>query len=56
MQYGKILEIRINTGKGKTGSKGPGHQVPNFGFIAFEDEEAVNRCLNARVSERRNQF
>ncbi|KAL7639052.1 UNVERIFIED_CONTAM: hypothetical protein RMT77_010586 [Armadillidium vulgare] len=48
MQYGKILEIRINTGKGKTGTKGPGHQVPNFGFIAFDDEESVQRCLNAR--------
>lgn len=50
MQYGKILEIRINTGKGKTGTKGPGHQVPNFGFIAFDDEESVQRCLNSRVS------
>ena len=31
--------------------KGPGgHQVPNFGFITFDDEHAVAKCLDSRVS------
>ena len=50
-KFGKIIDIRINTAKGKTGMKGPGgHQVPNFGFITFDDEHAVAKCLDSRVS------
>ncbi|KAK3862221.1 hypothetical protein Pcinc_031897 [Petrolisthes cinctipes] len=44
-KYGKIVDIRINTAKSKTGPKG---QVPNFGFITFEDEGTVTRVLNSR--------
>lgn len=44
-RFGKIVDIRINTAKGKTGPKG---QVPNFGFITFEEESAVSRALSAR--------
>ncbi|KAK7027305.1 GTPase activating protein (SH3 domain) binding protein [Halocaridina rubra] len=44
-RFGKIVDIRINTAKGKTGPKG---QVPNFGFITFEEESAVSRALNAK--------
>lgn len=42
------MDIRINTAKGKTGPKG---QVPNFGFITFEEEGSVSKALNSRVSE-----
>lgn len=44
-RFGKIVDIRINTAKGKTGPKG---QVPNFGFITFDEEGAVSRALNSR--------
>ncbi|XP_064110009.1 ras GTPase-activating protein-binding protein 2-like [Macrobrachium nipponense] len=44
-KFGKIVDIRINTAKGKTGPKG---QVPNFGFITFEEEGAVSRALSSR--------
>lgn len=46
-KFGKIMDVRINTAKGKTGPKG---QVPNFGFITFEEESTVTRVLNSRVS------
>lgn len=45
-RFGKIMDIRINTAKGKTGPKG---QVPNFGFITFEEEGSVSKALNSRV-------
>ncbi|XP_045603978.2 ras GTPase-activating protein-binding protein 1 [Procambarus clarkii] len=44
-RFGKIVDIRINTAKGKTGPKG---QVPNFGFITFEEESSVNKALHSR--------
>ncbi|XP_071513229.1 ras GTPase-activating protein-binding protein 1 isoform X2 [Panulirus ornatus] len=44
-RFGKIVDVRINTAKGKTGPKG---QVPNFGFITFDEEIAVSRALNCR--------
>ncbi|XP_050739849.1 ras GTPase-activating protein-binding protein 1-like isoform X2 [Eriocheir sinensis] len=44
-KFGKIMDVRINTAKGKTGPKG---QVPNFGFITFEEESTVTRVLNSR--------
>ncbi|ROT77606.1 ras GTPase-activating protein-binding protein 2 isoform X1 [Penaeus vannamei] len=44
-RFGKIMDIRINTAKGKTGPKG---QVPNFGFITFEEEGSVSKALNSR--------
>ncbi|XP_076065750.1 ras GTPase-activating protein-binding protein 2 isoform X2 [Oratosquilla oratoria] len=46
-RFGKIVDIRINTAKSKA-PKTMGHIVPNFGFITFEDESAVSKCLNAR--------
>lgn len=47
-RFGKIVDVRINTAKGKTGPKGQGHQVPNFGFVTFEDENSVNKVLSNR--------
>ncbi|KAG7170067.1 Ras GTPase-activating protein-binding protein 2-like [Homarus americanus] len=44
-RFGKIVDVRINTAKGKTGPKG---QVPNFGFITFEEESSVTRALHSR--------
>ncbi|KAK8385295.1 hypothetical protein O3P69_012255 [Scylla paramamosain] len=44
-RFGKIMDIRINTAKSKTGPKG---QVPNFGFITFEEESTVTRVLDSR--------
>lgn len=44
-RFGKIVDIRINTAKGKTGPKG---QVPNFGFITFEEESSVTKALHNR--------
>lgn len=48
-KYGNIVEVRINTGKGKpTGGQPNGKpmgNVPNFGFITFDDETSVSRCL-----------
>ncbi|CAL4141612.1 unnamed protein product [Meganyctiphanes norvegica] len=47
-RFGKIVDVRINTAKGKTGPKGQGHQVPNFGFVTFEEENSVNKVLSSR--------
>jgi len=47
-RFGKIVDVRINTAKGKTGPKGQGHQVPNFGFVTFEEENAVTKVLTNR--------
>lgn len=49
--YGAIQEVRINVGKGKlTGpSNGkPAGPVPNFGFVTFEDDQAVVNCLKSK--------
>ena len=42
-----MAEIRINS-KGITQSKimPSGQRVPNFGFVVFETEAAVQACLN----------
>ena len=48
-KFGAVSDVRINLSKGKVGLKGPGHHVPNFGFVTFEDEEAVRSCLSKKV-------
>ena len=46
-QFGKVAEIRINS-KGIAQSKimPSGQRVPNFGFVVFETDAAVQACLN----------
>lgn len=46
-KYGHIVDVRINLGKGKipSGNGKPTSSVPNFGFITFEDDSSVQRCL-----------
>ncbi|XP_023239872.1 ras GTPase-activating protein-binding protein 2-like [Centruroides sculpturatus] len=46
MQYGNVLEMRINTKQTqKMGSSG---KVPNFGFIVFEDPDSVHKVLEKK--------
>lgn len=48
-KFGKVLDVRINT-KGQTQSKSnlSDKNVPNFGFVVFEDEKTTNECLSQR--------
>jgi len=52
-KFGRVLEVRINqkqgresAGRGRDGKTG--FQVPNFGFIVFEDAASVERALSAK--------
>lgn len=46
--YGKIVDTRINPGKSKM-PPGKGPQItPSFGFITFDNADAVRRVLAAR--------
>jgi Ras GTPase-activating protein-binding protein 1 len=38
-QYGKVMELRIN-------KKGSNQNVPNYGFVVFEDEKTVEKVLS----------
>jgi RNA recognition motif-containing protein len=46
-KFGRIAELRIHSKSQKNHSAG---SLPNYGFITFEDQQAVQNCLNARVS------
>lgn len=46
MQYGNVLEMRINTKQ--TQKMGSGGKVPNFGFIVFEDPDSVHKVLEKK--------
>lgn len=48
-QFGNIVELRIHT---KSGNKmQPGARVPpNYGFITYEDQASVQKCLAAKVN------
>ncbi|XP_070544772.1 ras GTPase-activating protein-binding protein 2-like [Ptychodera flava] len=41
MEYGNVVEMRINTKSG-------GGKVPNFGFIVFDDPSSVQRILSEK--------
>lgn len=48
--FGKVIDLRINK-KGQEYQLRPGREgvkIPNFGFIVFENEEAVQKVLKAK--------
>ncbi len=45
-KFGRIIDLRIHTKSQQKSAR----QLPNYGFITFEDQQAVQNCLNARVS------
>lgn len=48
-KYGTVIDLRINTKPGKL----PGGRLPpNYGFITYDDPEAVQNCLAHMVSGR----
>uniref|UniRef100_A0A0K2U9F2 Uncharacterized protein n=1 Tax=Lepeophtheirus salmonis TaxID=72036 RepID=A0A0K2U9F2_LEPSM len=48
-KFGKVLEIRINNkGASLTKTLPSGVRVPNYGFVVFEDENAVIECLKKK--------
>lgn len=51
LEFGQIIELRIHSKpqggyKGQTGARNP----PNYGFITYENQQAVQNCLQAKVS------
>lgn len=49
IEFGQIVELRIHSkqaNKGMPGSRAP----PNYGFITYENQMAVQSCLQAKVS------
>lgn len=51
LEFGQIVELRIHSKplnyKGQAGQRAP----PNYGFITYENQQAVQNCLQAKVSE-----
>lgn len=42
-QYGKVMDMRINTNS----KQQSGRRLPNYGFVVFEEKQAVENLLNA---------
>lgn len=51
LEFGQIVELRIHSKpmnyKGQAGARSP----PNYGFITYENQQAVQSCLQAKVSK-----
>lgn len=51
LEFGQIIELRILSKpvnyKGQAGARAP----PNYGFITYENQQAVQNCLQAKVSK-----
>lgn len=45
-QYGKVMDMRINTNS----KQQSGRRLPNYGFVVFEEKQAVENLLNASKS------
>lgn len=46
-RFGVIVDLRIHS---KPGAKLPGMRAtPNYGFITYDDPEAVQKCLSNMV-------
>lgn len=45
-QYGKVLDMRINTNS----KQQSGRRLPNYGFVVFEEKQAVENLLSASKS------
>lgn len=45
-QYGKVMDMRINTNS----KQQSGRRLPNYGFVVFEEKQAVEKLLNASKS------
>jgi hypothetical protein len=45
-QYGKVLEVRINTNT----KQQSGRRLPNYGFVVFDDKQTVDTLLGATKS------
>jgi RNA-binding protein Musashi len=42
-QYGKVMDMRINTNS----KQQSGRRLPNYGFVVFEEKQAVENLLSA---------
>lgn len=45
-QYGKVMDMRINTNS----KQQSGRRLPNYGFVVFEEKQAVENLLSASKS------
>lgn len=46
-EYGKVAELRIHSKAGQKNGLPSNRPVPNYGFITFEDDSSVQKCLAA---------
>ena len=46
-RYGRVIDVVLLASKGERLNKGKIENMPGFGFVTFEKEEAVRRVLKA---------
>uniref|UniRef100_A0A6P7HH15 Ras GTPase-activating protein-binding protein 2-like n=1 Tax=Diabrotica virgifera virgifera TaxID=50390 RepID=A0A6P7HH15_DIAVI len=48
--YGNIIDLRVHSKPPKSGGPPGARAPPNYGFITYETQQAVENCLRAKVS------